>query len=109
MLGVGGLAGRSWNRDDDRPNAKPIASISYRAWSQILGFDSSILGGTFTFNGQPFTVVGVAPPGFFGETLRSDPPDFWIPLAMEPLLSRDNPLLNTVDIYWLYAVGRLKQ
>jgi predicted permease len=109
MLGVGAFAGRSLNPDDDRPNAQPIAIISYRAWSQILGFDSSILGGTFTFNGQPFTVVGVAPPGFFGETLRSDPPDFWIPLAMEPLLSRDNPLLNTVDIYWLYAVGRLKQ
>ena len=109
MLGVGAFAGRSLNPDDDRPNAQPIAIISYRAWSQILGFDPSIIGGTFTFNGQPFTVVGVAPPGFFGETLRSDPPDFWIPLAMEPLLSRDNPLLNTVDIYWLYAVGRLKQ
>jgi len=109
MLGVGAFAGRSLNPDDDRPNAQPIAVISYRVWSQRLGFDPSIIGGAFTFNGQPFTVVGVAPPGFFGETLRSDPPDFWVPLAMEPLLNRDNPLLNTVNIYWLYAVGRLNR
>src|SRR6266403_1783867 len=109
MLGVGAFPGRSLNPDDDRPNAQPIAIISYRVWSQRLGFDPSIIGGAFTFNGQPFTVAGVAPPGFFGETLRSDPPDFWVPLAMEPLLNRDNPLLNTVNIYWLYAVGRLNR
>jgi len=107
MLGVGAFAGRSLSPDDDQPNAQPAALISYRAWSQRFGFDPSILGGTFTFNGQPFTVAGVAPPGFFGETLRSDPPDFWIPLATEPLLSRDNPLLNTVNVYWLYAIGRV--
>jgi predicted permease len=106
MLGVGAFAGRSLSADDDRPNAQPIAIISYRAWSQSFGFDPSIIGGTFTFNGQAFTVVGVAPPGFFGETMRSDPPDFWVPLATEPLLSRDNPLLNTADVYWLYTIGR---
>ena len=40
--------------------------------------------------GHPFTVVGVAPPGFFGETLRGDPPDLWIPLQQEPLINGGN-------------------
>ena len=35
--------------------------------------------------GHPFTVIGIAPPGFFGDTLRSDPPDMWIPIQQEPL------------------------
>jgi hypothetical protein len=35
-----------------------------------------------------FTIVGIAPPGFFGETLRGDPPDLWIPLQQEPLIER---------------------
>jgi predicted permease len=107
MLGVGAFAGRSLRPDDDRPNAQPFAIISYRAWSQSFGCDPAIIGGAFTFDGQPFTVVGVAPAGFFGETMRSDPPDFWVPLATEPLLSRDNPLLNTADVYWLYTIGRV--
>lgn len=108
MFGVGAFAGRGLNADDDRPGAQPAAVISYRAWSQSYGRDPSVIGGTFSFNGQPMTVVGVAPPGFFGETLRSDPPDFWVPLSTEPLLSRDNPLLNSVDVYWLYVIGRIK-
>jgi predicted permease len=107
MLGVGALTGRNLNPTDDRPNSLPVAVISHRAWTQSYASDPSLIGSLFDFNGQPFTVVGVAPPGFFGETLRSDPPDFWIPLASEPLVSRDNPLLNNQNVYWLYAIGRL--
>ena len=44
-------------------------------------------GSTFVIEGHPFTVVGITPPGFFGETLRSDPPELWMPLQQEPLMS----------------------
>ena len=37
----------------------------------------------------PFTIIGITPPGFFGETLRSDPPDLWLPINQEPVLSPD--------------------
>src|SRR5207248_4431897 len=56
----------------------------------------------------PVTVVGIAPPSFFGETLRSDPADVWFPLAAEPTLIRINSHLNQADNFWLYAIGRLR-
>ena len=46
-----------------------------------------MVGSTFVVEGHPFTVIGVTPPGFFGETLRSDPPDIWIPVQQEPLIA----------------------
>ncbi len=67
-----------------------------------------MIGSTLTINTVPFSVAGVAPPGFFGDTLRSDPPDFWIPLATEPTLDRQNSLLNEPAQHWLYIIGRLQ-
>ena len=58
--------------------------------------------------GHPFTVVGVAPPGFFGETLRGDPPDLWIPLQQEPLINGDTSILRQPISAWLRVIGRLR-
>ena len=54
--------------------------MSYRLWQQKFGSDPSVIGGVFTLDNKPFTVVGITPPGFFGDTLRNNPPDFFIPL-----------------------------
>jgi ABC-type antimicrobial peptide transport system permease subunit len=108
LFEVGAFAGRTLTPADDRPNAQPVAVLSYRAWSQRFGSDRSVVGANFTINGQSMTVVGIMPPGFFGDTLRNDPADFWISLAMEPNLDRDNPLLNQPSEFWLYAIGRLR-
>ncbi len=70
---------------DDQTSAPPVAMLSYRAWQQQYGSDPSVVGSTFILDGHPFTVVGITPPGFFGETLRSDPPELWVPLQQEPL------------------------
>ena len=48
----------------------------------------SLVGQTLVIEGHPFTVAGVAPPGFFGDTLRNNPPDLWIPLQHEPMDGR---------------------
>ena len=61
------------------------------------------IGAAFTINTVPYTVVGVAPPGFYGDTLRSDPPDFWLPLAGNP-----DRWLFSAGPEWLYLMGRLK-
>ena len=108
LFEIGAFAGRTLTAADDQPNAQPAAVVSYRTWSQRLGSDPSVIGATFTINGQSMTVVGIMPPGFFGDTLRSDPADFWIPLAMEPNLDRDDSFLNQSSEFWLYAVGRLQ-
>src|SRR6202030_4698994 len=55
-----------------------------------------------------FTVVGIAPPGFFGDTLRGDPPDLWIPLQREPLIDGESALLRQPVAAWLRVIGRLR-
>ena len=55
----------------------------------------------FIVEGHPFTVIGVAPPGFFGETLRSDPPDIWIPVQQEPLI--DGESATSAPVCWRMA------
>src|SRR5579864_5550123 len=107
-LGVGVSVGRGFTASDDQPNAAPVAVMSYRTWEQHFALDPSVVGSTFTMNGQPVTVVGVTPPAFFGDTLRANPPDFWVPLAIEPVLNRDNSLLNSPNEYWLFTIGRVK-
>jgi predicted permease len=59
-------------------------------------------------NGIPMTIVGVAPPAFFGDRLESDPPDFWLPLAVEPAIARENSLLRQTSAGWLYLIGRMR-
>ena len=107
-LGLGAYAGRLLAPSDDQPNSPPVAVMSYRAWREHYSLDPSVIGGSFLLNGQAVTVVGVTPPPFFGETLRRDPPDFWVPLTDEPLLQRSGSLLSHTDQHWLYIIGRLK-
>ncbi|MGH9702352.1 MAG: ADOP family duplicated permease [Candidatus Acidiferrales bacterium] len=109
MFGVPALAGRVFAASDDQPNSPATAVMSYRLWQQHYGLDPSVIGATFILNGAPATIIGVAPPSFFGDALRPDPPDFWIPLSAEPLLNRDSSILNHPDLFWLYAIGRLRE
>jgi len=81
--------------------------MSYQAW-QSNGGDPHVLGSTFYFQGQPVTVVGIAPAGFFGDRIRSNPPELWIPLAAEPLIEGKNTILRVSESNWLYVLGRIK-
>jgi predicted permease len=106
-LGVGAFGGRVFTPDDDTSAAPPAAVLSYRVWQTTYASDPSIVGSTFVLEGHPFTVIGVAPAGFFGETLQSDPPDIWIPVHQEPLLDGDGELLHQPISAWLRIIGRL--
>src|ERR1700726_3216370 len=107
-LGVRAFGGRGFSPDDDKPAAPPVIVLSHRVWQTTYGSDPSAVGSTFVVEGHPFTVVGVAPPGFFGETLESDPPDIWVPLQQEPLVSGGNSLLHQSISAWLRMIGRLR-
>jgi predicted permease len=107
MLGIKPYAGRLLSPSDDRAGAPPAAVISYRAWEN-LGADPGMIGSTLEIEGTPMTITGIAPPGFFGETVMPSPPDFWIPLADEPLIEGHNSLLQVKDNFWLYIIGRVK-
>jgi predicted permease len=103
-FGLHAYAGRVLTRADDRPGAPEVAVMSYRLWQERFGADPSVIGGAFTFDNKPFTVVGIVPPGFFGDTLRTNPPDFFIPLNTS-LVADD---LNNPEEAWLDLIGRMK-
>jgi predicted permease len=107
-LGVKAFGGRLLSADDDQPSAPPVAVLSHRTWEGEYGADPSVVGSSFVVEGHPFTVIGVAPPGFFGETLRGDPPDIWIPVQHEPLIAADGALLHQSVSAWLRLIGRLR-
>jgi predicted permease len=107
-LGVVAFGGRVFTAADDTPAAQPVAVLSHQVWQGTYGGDPSAVGATFFVEGHPFTVVGVTPPGFFGETLRGDPPDLWIPLQQEPLINGDTSILRQPVSAWLRVIGRLR-
>ncbi|HYL06717.1 MAG TPA: ABC transporter permease [Thermoanaerobaculia bacterium] len=108
MFGGRPAAGRLLAADDDRAGAPPAAVMSYRCWAERYARDPAVVGGSFVLEGLPVTVVGVAPPGFFGDTLRTDPPDLWLPTAAELQLHGDVSLRRHPEEFWLYVVGRLR-
>ena len=87
-LGVNASVGRLFTATDDVAAASPVVVLAYHAWQGVYGGDPSIVGATLVVEGQAVTVAGVTPPGFFGETLKADPPDMWVPLQQEPLLHK---------------------
>jgi len=108
-FGIGAWSGRVLSEADDREGAPPVAVMSYQVWQEKYGGDPSVVGAAFQFNGKPFTVVGIAPPGFYGSGLRSwGNPDFWIPLSNEPLLQGSSSLLKQVNANWLDVIGRVR-
>jgi predicted permease len=107
-LGIKAFGGRVFTPEDDKPASPPVAVLSHRAWQTIYAGDTSVVGSTFIVEGKPFTMIGVAPAGFFGETLRSDPPDIWIPVQQEPLINGGVSLLRQPVSAWLRMIGRLR-
>jgi predicted permease len=108
-LGAGGFRGRLMTADDDRPSAAPVVVLSHSAWQGAYGADSSIVGSTFLVEGHPFTVIGVTSPGFFGETVRANAPDMWIPIEQEPVIAGAGSLLHLSTPSWLAVIGRLRR
>src|SRR6267142_1278587 len=107
-LGVRAFGGRVFSPDDDTPAAPPVSVLSHRVWQTAYASDPSVVGSTFVVEGHPLTVIGVAPPGFFGETLESDPPDIWVPLQQEPMMNAEGSLLRQPVSAWLRMIGRLR-
>ena len=108
VFGIAASAGRTLQPSDDEESSAPVAVMSYRAWQQEYGGDPKIVGSTMILDAHPVTIVGIGPRGFYGDTLRANPPELWIPLHQEPLFhGRDNALLYKFQ-GWLRVIGRAK-
>jgi len=108
LFGVRPALGRLLTPSDDQRNSAPAAVMSYRAWQNYFASDPSIVGSTVAIDGIHVTVVGIAAAEFFGDRLTDTPPDFWLPLAIEPAMHGETSLLDHDDLHWLYLMGRLK-
>ena len=105
-LGLRPYAGRLLRPSDDVRGAAPVAVLSFAAWEQKFGRDPSIVGSSFNVNGQAVTIVGIAPPGFFGERLTDDPPALWLPISLNPILTPQFDRIDHPEIQWLNLIGR---
>jgi predicted permease len=106
-FGITPAAGRTITPADDMPGAPPVAMMSARLWQQRYGSDPSVVGAIFAINEKPVTIVGITPPGFFGDTLSSTSPDFFLPLNSEPIVQTDSDLYK-YSTHWLNLIGRLQ-
>jgi predicted permease len=107
-LGLGAYAGRPLIDSDDTPSASPATVVSYRAWQTEFAADPTLVGSTILIQARAFTVIGIAPPGFFGDRVSDSPPDFWMPLATEPYVHSSRSILHTSESNWLYPLGRVR-
>ena len=109
VLGVGAWVGRVFTTAEDHADS-PYAVISYNYWQRRFGGRSEVLGKTLGVNRALLTVIGVAPPGFIGETVGQQP-DVWVPLRMQPAVLPGRDRLHDKPPekqMWLQVFGRLK-
>jgi macrolide transport system ATP-binding/permease protein len=106
-LGAEMVWGRGFAPDECRtPGSAPVVALSHRFWTRRFGADPGLIGKTITLNRQPFTVVGVAAPGFNGAELFG--PDLWAPITMQSQLMPGRDFLPKQNLSWLEVAGRLK-
>ena len=110
LLGVPAVFGRVLQASDDGapgPGMSPCSTTRY--WQGAFGRDPGIVGHRLMLNGQPFTIVGVSAPEFFG-THVGERVDISVPLSMQPLVVADfsTSLVSGVGASdtWLELVGR---
>jgi macrolide transport system ATP-binding/permease protein len=106
-FGLQPQAGRLFSDSDDVAGAPMTAVMSYAAWQRDYLGSAAVVGSTFWVNTKPVTVVGIAPRGFYGDRLSSNPPDVYLPIETMPVLA-EALYVNDPNVQWLYLVGRMK-
>lgn len=106
-LGLQPYAGRLLAATDDVEGAPMAAVMSYQTWQRDYASAPNIVGSTFALNTNPVTIIGITPPGFYGDRMTSSPPDFYVPMVMEPVMVPVS-LLHARGSNWVYILGRVK-
>jgi macrolide transport system ATP-binding/permease protein len=107
-LGVRPVLGRGFEPGEDAGrNAHPVVVISYQMWQNNFKGDPAIVGKTQRFNNMPFTIVGVAPKGFYG-TFVGWAIQFWIPASMEEVFEGGNYAQDDRSARWIEGFVKLK-
>ncbi|MEO8078100.1 MAG: ABC transporter permease, partial [Acidobacteriota bacterium] len=110
LLGVQAILGRTFTEDDDRRGGGPdgaVAVISYNFWQRRFGGAADAIGRPLTVERVPFTIVGVAPPDFFGVDVGRTF-EVVIPIGTEPLIRGKESALDRRSNWWMNVMVRLK-
>ena len=108
-LGVQPWLGRLMSDADDQKGAPLVAVMSHRIWQSKYASDPSVVGGSFQINGHAFTVIGIAPPGFYGAKLAGwGMPDFWLPITAEDVLAGPVSRIKRANENYLDLIGRVR-
>lgn len=99
VLGIVPLHGRAFQPGDDRQGAPPVSLISYGLWQRRFGGDLSAIGKMLVFEGKPYNVIGIIPPGF---QLSGDAEVY------TPLGQRTDPRMENRGARFIHAVARLR-
>jgi predicted permease len=92
---------------DDQKGAPVTAVMSYDAWQQDYAGDPGVVGSAFYINTKPATIIGVAPKGFYGDRVDTNPPKYFLPMnSMDTVIGA--PYFTDPDTQWAYIIGRIK-
>jgi predicted permease len=106
-LGIQPHLGRFFHAVDERgPNSAPYVVLSYAYWHSHFHDDAGIVGRAVQINKHPYTIIGVAPPGFRGTELFFAPA-MWIPMVQQPTVE-DYDSLKTRGNHSSFVIGRLR-
>ncbi len=108
VLGVNAMLGRVFTDDDDKvPGGHPVAVVSYNYWQQRFAGDPAIVGKSIAVSGHPFTIIGVAPPDFFGVRV-GESPALWTPIMMYAQLRPGESIEEYFKYPLWHVLARLK-
>jgi len=108
LLGVNAALGRVIsNADDQLGHPRAVVVLSHSFWQRQWGSDPAIVGRTLVLNGADFMVIGVAPAGFAGILVATEP-DFWAPLTAQEQFTHDKDRLDSRHSNWLIVAGRMR-
>ena len=107
-IGVRPILGRGFEAGEDVGNdSHPVVVISYRLWRDRFKGDREIIGETQRLKNVVYTIVGVAPEGFYG-TFVGRAMQFWVPASMEEAFHGGGYKLEDRGARWIESYVRLK-
>jgi macrolide transport system ATP-binding/permease protein len=107
VFGLSPAAGRLFIDADDQKGVPIRAVVSYDAWQRDYAGDLSLVGSTIYVNGKSATIIGVAPKGFYGDRIDTNPPSFFFAMnAMDAVIGAS--FFTNPDKQWAYLIGRVK-
>jgi len=101
------LIGRPITPEDDRPDAPPVAVLTYPLWYRVFGLDPHVIGRTLMVGKTGFNVIGVLPRRYVGPLAGETRTDFYVPLRAQRQLLPDEGWLDSDNAWWVQMMGRL--